>query len=603
MMFGPRTIYSKIAVIFYPLLAVAIGLFCYLLLRHSQYQITQDILQGANNTSQTIKFSLNHAMLKRDTEEALAILNSLRQRFDTKEILILDQQCQIALPGAQKRRLPKDPQKDPSCRICHHNSTQPVLKTIIYTHPNGTKVLRTVNPIENSPECHRCHNPQQQITGVIITDTSLAGLENRLASQLTWVLSLGGITFIIIVAGVELVFRRFIHHLISLLLNGAKELTAGNIYYQVPIETKDEISELAKTFNNMSLSLYESKVKLLDAIEEREHLHAELVTFHYLMHKISSTLEIEELTRIVVDYFADIIDSDSCYLALFPRSLVPTLTVRIKIKGKEEIRVYDIDLSGISASTKEKGSIFFWDRLIKEVIPELREGFPIDNGDYYSLKNFIKVKDKCIGLISLYKKGQQSFGLREKRLFNSLTQSLSQPIYNSILYEVATIDRLTGLYSRGFLEDFLESQIESHKRIQAPLSIILVDIDNFTDINKTYGHPTGDRLLCWLGLILKGSSRAMDIASRIGNDEFAILLPKADVRSAEEVAQRIILRIHTYPLQLEDLDTSIPITLSLGCASFPQDAGTGKELIFKADQALYRAKEAGGKRVLLASDI
>lgn len=165
--------------------------------------------------------------------------------------------------------------------------------------------------------------------------------------------------------------------------------------------------------------------------------------------------------------------------------------------------------------------------------------------------------------------------------------------------KMAITDSLTHLFNRGFFEkrfpqEFRAAQLHNH-----PLSIIIADIDLFKKINDTHGHLVGDKILQELGKILLSTTREEDLVFRFGGEEFVIIL-HAEKERAQEVAERIRHRVENF--YREGQETIYKFTISLGVASYPQDAQNAKELLIKADQALYQAKRQGRNRVVSYQD-
>ncbi|MGD8706771.1 MAG: diguanylate cyclase, partial [Syntrophobacterales bacterium] len=136
-----------------------------------------------------------------------------------------------------------------------------------------------------------------------------------------------------------------------------------------------------------------------------------------------------------------------------------------------------------------------------------------------------------------------------------------------------------------------------------PLSLLMMDLDHFKQINDTYGHETGDQVLLWVASLLKEVSGDEGLAIRYAGDEFIILMPNAEKKAALQFADRLLQRLHQEPAQLPDVDEELHITFSIGVASAPDDAYTGKALIQKADTALYYAKKTGRDRFANAGEI
>ena len=157
-------------------------------------------------------------------------------------------------------------------------------------------------------------------------------------------------------------------------------------------------------------------------------------------------------------------------------------------------------------------------------------------------------------------------------------------------------DALTGLFNRRHFQDILAVELERARRAPSPTSLILMDVDKFKGINDTHGHATGDRVLRRVAEQIGLGLRRPDVACRYGGEEFTVLLPGSDSRSAENVAER--LRSHVEDITATALGEPVSVTISLGVATIPAgerwDADT---LIDRADQALYAAKKAGRNRV------
>ncbi|HVR70067.1 MAG TPA: diguanylate cyclase [Vicinamibacteria bacterium] len=160
----------------------------------------------------------------------------------------------------------------------------------------------------------------------------------------------------------------------------------------------------------------------------------------------------------------------------------------------------------------------------------------------------------------------------------------------------AATDALTGLYNHGFFLQALRREILRARRHDLLLSLVMVDLDDFKNINDTRGHLEGDRVLVRAAALLGESLREIDIAARYGGEEFAIILPETSRTGAAVVADRIRRRVAA---DFGRRRSGPAVTLSAGVAGYPEDAGTAEELIRRADEALYRAKADGKNRVTL----
>lgn len=171
---------------------------------------------------------------------------------------------------------------------------------------------------------------------------------------------------------------------------------------------------------------------------------------------------------------------------------------------------------------------------------------------------------------------------------------------NAELERLANTDPLTGLANRRRFLERLDGEIERADRYERPLSLILLDLDRFKAVNDTHGHAAGDDVLRDAARVLRAVSREVDLPARIGGEEMTLLLPETDRRGARAVAERIRSAIERARHAAPDGDP-FRVTASLGVASAGPGARTGAELLQRADEALYRAKEAGRNRVVMAS--
>jgi len=168
--------------------------------------------------------------------------------------------------------------------------------------------------------------------------------------------------------------------------------------------------------------------------------------------------------------------------------------------------------------------------------------------------------------------------------------------------EEAITDELTGLSNHRRFRQILGKEVERAKRFDRPLSVVMLDLDDFKEINDNYGHLQGDRVLREVGRILKLESREVDEPARYGGEEFAIALPETRIDGAMEVGERIRRRLDAARIPLDGQNREITIKASVGVAGSPEQSPDVRDLIKAADQALYRAKQQGKNRTARAGD-
>ena len=163
-------------------------------------------------------------------------------------------------------------------------------------------------------------------------------------------------------------------------------------------------------------------------------------------------------------------------------------------------------------------------------------------------------------------------------------------------YKLATIDGLTELYNHRYFQDTLRKQMDIARRYNQSFSLIIIDIDFFKKFNDTYGHQAGDAVLRQVAQTLKKNSRTTDYVCRYGGEEMSIILPNTGADEALNNANRICKAVAEKPFHLTPVDTA-NVTISLGVATFPENAQTPQDLIEWADKGLYYAKEHGRNQV------
>jgi diguanylate cyclase (GGDEF)-like protein len=191
-----------------------------------------------------------------------------------------------------------------------------------------------------------------------------------------------------------------------------------------------------------------------------------------------------------------------------------------------------------------------------------------------------------------------AFGADQRRLLEAIASQVSVALQNAHLYELAMVDGLTSLFVRRYFDARLDEETKRAERFGGEFSVIMMDIDDFKALNDTHGHPVGDRALREIAAVVRDEMRGVDTAARYGGEEFAMILPRTEMLSAYNLAERIRGKISE--LELEVDGNTINLTASFGIASFPgSDVANAEELVRCADRALYRAKRTGKNRVEL----
>ncbi|MBI6546310.1 MAG: diguanylate cyclase, partial [Cyanobacteria bacterium NC_groundwater_1444_Ag_S-0.65um_54_12] len=190
-----------------------------------------------------------------------------------------------------------------------------------------------------------------------------------------------------------------------------------------------------------------------------------------------------------------------------------------------------------------------------------------------------------------------AFTERDLHLLESIASLASSAIYNAQLYERATIDGLTKLYFRSFFEQRLQEEVGRARRIGAPLSVLMCDIDHFKRFNDTYGHATGDDVLCLVAEVIRTNIREGDIHARYGGEEMLVLMPDTPLEGAQILAERLREAIAKAALAGPNGE-ALHVNVSIGVAQLGPDEEPN-QLVEHADHAMYLSKNGGRNRVTL----
>ena len=201
--------------------------------------------------------------------------------------------------------------------------------------------------------------------------------------------------------------------------------------------------------------------------------------------------------------------------------------------------------------------------------------------------------------------------LPDRELLQIFGNQAAVAIQNVQLYEMATLDPLTGVYARRFLEQWLLRELRTAYRVGQPISLLMVDLDRLKQLNDSLGHLAGDQALAELGNVLRRAVRTSDIVGRYGGDEFVVILPQTPADGAEIVALRLLELMAAARLVLPGTVAELTGSVGLGTLTPPAFARgevphpvsqayfqmMAQALLLRADEALYRAKRQGGRQL------
>lgn len=286
-------------------------------------------------------------------------------------------------------------------------------------------------------------------------------------------------------------------------------------------------------------------------------------------------------------------------------------------KGNRPHFIYNTEEEAISIESSDPLIKFINDNqgvLEKEEFKNIRELKKV-----YNLFDRIEVelivplsyKGRINGILCLKQK-EEEFGSvyteDEKQYVGIIAGFASVAIENARLYEIAIIDLKTKLYNHGFFQNRLIEELERSERYKTDLSLLMIDLDHFKNVNDTYGHMVGDGVLIKVADTIKRQIRTFDIPARFGGEEFTVILPETGSDNTLTVAERLRKSIENLSFPISDVNKKASdyfnITASIGVARYIHSAGMTDDIIIdNADRALYHAKEHGRNQVVLYDNI
>lgn len=205
----------------------------------------------------------------------------------------------------------------------------------------------------------------------------------------------------------------------------------------------------------------------------------------------------------------------------------------------------------------------------------------------------MRVGEKMLGVLMVGKKTAHAYGYENLRFLEALGSQAAISIQNAWLYrqtkEWASLDALTGIYNYRYFSERLDSEWSRALRYEKPLSLIMIDVDLFKQVNDNYGHICGDEVLREIAHLLKRHTRDTDIVARYGGEEFVVILPETHYKESYIAGEKLRRAVADATFGGRS-NQKIKLTISLGIANYPSTAFSKSDLIYQADQALYQAK-------------
>jgi two-component system, cell cycle response regulator len=405
----------------------------------------------------------------------------------------------------------------------------------------------------------------------------------------------------------------------------AERVAAGDLNTRVPVLRNDELGRLAGTFNRMTHELQEYVLALTASRDQlRRHLAI-------LGETLSSTHDLNRILQVILQTARSATGARAGTVLLIDpdgRALVPQCAEGLT--GAWDVPEPDLAALRIPLGTGVLGAVAATGEARRGICG--LGGFALAEpacGTYVAVPICapIAVGDPlapgepagsaapaALGVLALYDRlGSDEFDDADLMTLRTFAGQAGVAVHNVRLHEEAQrlslTDPLTGLWNYRYLRESLRREVERASRFGRMLTVAVLDLDHFKEVNDTYGHAAGDAVLVEFARRLRAGLRGVDLAFRQGGEEFVVLLPETDAFGGAIVAERLGAAIRDLPVPIgpRRIEPSspaavqdIPISVSIGIAVYPENGNTAQQVLDAADAALYAAKNAGRDTYRLA---
>jgi diguanylate cyclase (GGDEF)-like protein len=384
------------------------------------------------------------------------------------------------------------------------------------------------------------------------------------------------ILFFVVAFLFVLTLLRMLSGQVRSMLEAARRLGDGDFSQQVPVVGRDEMAGLASEFNKMSDRLGAQMKEL-----QRQKVEVDR-SVRRIGQAFASGLDRQGLLKVVVETALG-----ACRASYGTIALLGTEGGEADA-GDPTDAIQDLVVTAEADALKEDGLVERHQGKVHALASPLRR---------------LGENPENVGVMTVAREGD-AFTSGERDVFLYLVGQVASSIENITLHELvsrqAVTDELTGLSNQRRFRELMAKEDERAHRFGHDLSLLILDIDDFKQVNDTHGHLRGDDVLRMVGRVLSQESRGIDEPARYGGEEFAVALPETGLAGAVELAERIRARIESERVTGVDGQAALRVTASVGAASMPVSAADTRDLIAAADAALYEAKRSGKNRVVTA---
>lgn len=351
----------------------------------------------------------------------------------------------------------------------------------------------------------------------------------------------------------------------------------------------------------LTWALIEEKRKSQQRAEE---LLAEYLSLYDLSVKLSTNDNLTKLYSTVIDYATHLTRTPAGSLAMFDEERGEMILVASGgLSRKFSLtRRWKVRKGGLTSQILNQKGPFVVEKLTKH--PKYNNPVLLAEGVKSLAAISLWSEGKILGILYVDDFKPRAFTGKEISLLQLISTIAATTIEKAKIFEktrmMAITDELTGLFNHRHFLNQLSTELSRTKRYSRPLTLVMIDIDHFKHYNDTYGHLQGNEILRTLGEIMRKNIRDTDIPARYGGEEFSIIMPETTRQRAKSIAERLRKAISAH--RFRDSGRKLgSVTVSLGIASYPENASSIHNLIEEADQALYKAKELGRNRICLSN--
>ena len=317
--------------------------------------------------------------------------------------------------------------------------------------------------------------------------------------------------------------------------------------------------------------------------------------------QLAASLDLREVANILARHLASVMEVEECEISWWDREneRVASLGYFPIMPAEEPDRFYDVRAFPQTRRVLEEQVTIAIDA-IDPLADQAEAALLIELGNRGLVMLPLVANGRSIGLVELMSKSPIELSGERLSLVRTIANEASIALENAHLYEearaLADRDPLTGFYNHRYLHERFGQEAVRARRARRPLSLLMLDLDDFKLVNDTFGHVLGDEVLRWTADLIRRTLRVSDIPARYGGDEFAILLPDSGREEAALAAERLVAAFADSTFTTGSR-LAVPIGISVGAATFPTDGRTAAELIAVADAGLYRMKRTAHRTV------